>query len=205
MSARERRERVMAQNAALIEVKPDMSGVIELRKQYGVNRYEDFPSETKAKYLFIAACFPGFRVYACGSRVRGDYIHRGHPDSFEQFVARAAAGMPDKEDSDYDFCVEPGAEQEFDLPPWADRARLRIPEKEKIAIPMPVTSQSWDFSRLPKQEHATAMDAFNAGNIRMLLDLHDKYRLSPYTYCCDHNGLLAWFGDAIKNGDIKND
>jgi hypothetical protein len=130
------REKVMAQNAALPQVKPDMSGVIELRNLYGVTVYEDFPDETKSCYLFIAACFPGVRVYACGSRVRGDYIQHGHPDSFEQFVARAAAGMPDKKNSDYDFWVEPGAEPQFELPDWADRARLRIPEKEKIAIPI---------------------------------------------------------------------
>jgi hypothetical protein len=70
---------------------------------------------------------------------------------------------------------------------------------------MQQVAQSWDFSKLPNQEHAAAVDAFNAGNIRALLDLHDKYKLSPYVYCCDHNGLLAWFGDAIKSGDIKND
>lgn len=68
---------------------------------------------------------------------------------------------------------------------------------------MEQVKQGWDFSRLPGSEHSAVIAAFDAGNIRALVDIHDKYKLSPYNYCCDQTGLLAWFGDAIKTGLIK--
>lgn len=64
-------------------------------------------------------------------------------------------------------------------------------------------SHEWDFTRLPESEHQAVIDAFNTGDVRKLMLIHDEYQLSPYSYCCDHNGLLAWFGEAIKNGTIN--
>lgn len=61
----------------------------------------------------------------------------------------------------------------------------------------------WDFSRLPQSEHAAVVNAYKSGDVRALIAIHDNYQLSPYSYCCDQNGLLTWFGQAIKNGTIN--
>lgn len=64
------------------------------------------------------------------------------------------------------------------------------------------TDPAWDFTRLPANEHQEAIAAYEAGDVRKLVDIHDRNRLSEYSYCCDQRGLLAWFGEAIKNGTI---
>lgn len=104
-----------------------------VRAMYRVHSFIAMPYETQQMYLRIAACYPGYKVFACGSRVRGDYIDGSH----ESIVidARVKAGMRARAKSDFDFWVEPDAEQVGELPPGADRCRLRIPENEKILIP----------------------------------------------------------------------
>jgi len=61
----------------------------------------------------------------------------------------------------------------------------------------------WDFTRLPESEHQRVLEAYAKGDVRRLIEIHDNYQLSEYSYCCNSTGLLAWFGEAIKNGTIN--
>jgi hypothetical protein len=61
----------------------------------------------------------------------------------------------------------------------------------------------WDFTRLPKTEHAAVIQALNVSDVRALLTIHDKYQLSPHQYCCDQDGLKTWFLWAVQNGIIN--
>ncbi len=110
----------------------DMSLVIELRKERGVKRFDEFPENTKAIYLNVAKCFPGVQVWACGSRVRGDY--KSWKDNFFEWLARSAAGMKDKRYSDFDFWTT--GTPVCELPKNTDHVRGRVPENEKIPIPI---------------------------------------------------------------------
>lgn len=121
---------------ALPTIAVDNSLLIKIRGIYGVSSFNQMPGYTQAVYNSIAKCFPGFQVYACGSRVRGDYSDASNATDFVVMEARKAAGMRSRPTSDYDFWVEPGAIQVSDLPANCDRARLRIPEKEKVQIPI---------------------------------------------------------------------
>jgi len=112
----------------------DLSGVERLRKLRGVKTFADFPESTKAVYLEVAKCFPWVQVWACGSRVRGDYREKN--DYFFVNIAREMAGMKFKEESDYDFLVSPDAVQVGELPPNTERVRCRIPEGERITVPI---------------------------------------------------------------------
>lgn len=62
---------------------------------------------------------------------------------------------------------------------------------------------AWDFERLPPPEHRAVFDALQSGDVRALITIHDKYKLSPYNYCCSHDGLIAWFEHGIKTGAIN--
>lgn len=112
----------------------DLSGIEMLRKLRGVKQFSQFPSRTQEIYLAVAKCFPGVQVWAVGSRVRGDYVERY--DYFFVSAARNEAGMKQKTESDFDFLVSPDAVQVGELPPNTERVRCRIPESEKIAIPI---------------------------------------------------------------------
>ena len=112
----------------------DFSGVEKLRKLRGVKTFDDFPESTKAVYMEAARCFPGWQVWACGSRVRGDYREKN--DYFFVNIAREMAGMKMKDESDFDFLVAPDAVQVGELPENTERVRCRIPESELIEIPV---------------------------------------------------------------------
>lgn len=82
-----------------------------------VERWEDFPPETRAVYARIAqACHP-FVPYACGSRLHGYYLDS--LDDRARVLLRIEAGLPPRV-SDFDFWVDsrciPGP-----LPDGADR------------------------------------------------------------------------------------
>lgn len=113
----------------------DMSGVEWLRSLRGVKRFEQFPERTRRVYLEAARCFPGVRVFACGSRVRGDYVEAG--DGSEVRGARRRAGMRDKAESDFDFFVpDSRVEASGQLPKGAQRVRARVPLNELVEIPV---------------------------------------------------------------------
>lgn len=122
----------------LPKITVDNSLLLKIREIYRVANFEDFPLNTQVIYLSIARCFPGAQVYACGSRVRGDYVDATGDRSAERQVeiARSKAGLKHRQMSDYDFWVEPGAKMVGVLAESADRCRLRIPENEKVAIPI---------------------------------------------------------------------
>jgi len=115
-------------------IKRDLSGVEALRKLRGVKSFDQFPESTKAVYLAVAKCFPGWQVYAIGSRVRGDYVDRFEGSAI--YAARYRAGMKSKIESDFDFLVSPDAVQVGELPENTERVRCRIPENERIEIPI---------------------------------------------------------------------
>ena len=115
-------------------IKRDLSGVEHLRSLRGVKTFADFPESTKAVYLAVAKCFPGVQVYACGSRVRGDY--QLADDGFAVSIARAVAGMKPKRESDYDFFIYGKPNPAGELPPNTEQVRARVPESELIEIPI---------------------------------------------------------------------
>lgn len=174
----------------------EYSELIEKRR---VLRWQDFPPLTRGVYQHIAEHFPGQPVYACGSRVRGDYVE----DSDGPVVRawRTAAGKTDKRVSDFDFLVALDAVQIGALPSYADRLRHGVAYEEKIPIPM----EEWDFSKLPEDQHADVIAAFDRGDWHELTLIHDEYHLSPYSYCCEQSGLKKWFTWAIQTGIIKKD
>ena len=187
-----------AENMAKGEpLQKDDGPIAMLRLKRMVDFFSGFPMETRGIYADIAGRFPGFQVWACGSRVRGDYVDfEGDAEAVE---ARAAAGMKRKMRSDFDFWAAPDAEQVGDLPENVDRCRVRIPESQKIPIPM------WDFEKLPPGEHQQVAALIVQGEWGKLAVIHDKYSLSTHSYCCDQEGLKNWFWWGLKNGKINYD
>jgi hypothetical protein len=159
--------------------------------------FSQFPEEARAVYAAISGRFPGSQIWACGSRVRGDYVDG--PDDIILRAARKLAGMKEKMQSDFDFWAAFDAEQVGELPENVDRCRVRVPEKEKIPIPM------WDFDKLPPEEHEQVAAWIVQGEWGKLAAVHDKYSLSPHSYCCDPEGLKNWFWWGLKNGKINYD
>ena len=113
----------------------DLSGVEILRELRGVKAFEEMPLYVQRIYLDVARCFPGVQVWAVGSRVRGDYVEPG--DGVEVRAARVAAGMKDKQESDFDFLIlDSTAQPVCELPENTERVRVRVPENEMVAIPI---------------------------------------------------------------------
>ena len=113
----------------------DLSGVEYLRQLRGVKTFEEMPLYVRRVYLDVARCFPGVQVWAVGSRVRGDYVEPG--DCVEVRDARKAAGMKEKQESDFDFLtLDSTAQPVCELPENTERVRVRVPENEMVAIPI---------------------------------------------------------------------
>lgn len=178
-------------------IERDERALFLLRLNRAVHCFSDFPIETRGVYASISGRFPGSQIWACGSRVRGDYV-RWKEDT-EAIKARAMAGMKRKFESDFDFWAAPDAKQVGRLPDNVDRCRVRVPEKEKIQIPM------WDFDKLPIEDHAQVAQWIEKGDWGKLVVIHNKYALSPHSYCCDIEGLKNWFRWGLENGKIKYD
>jgi len=159
------------------------------------------PEYMRERYLQIAALFPGVQFYACGSRVTGEYIEKWSGIGIKQL--RKALRKPDKEESDYDVCVS-GIDSQANramirkqLPKWADILNHSVPDNEKIRIPM------WDFTRLPKHEHARVIELVDAANWGELMVIHNQYHLSHNVYCCDEKPVRRYFEWAIEQGIIS--
>ncbi len=174
-----------------------------IQKKRMVTTWSEFTYHTKTVYQQIADAYPGIQVYACGSRVRGDYIDwiAFFDDDGISYTevkdARMKAGMAPKTLSDYDYWIPPNVQTAVTSSD-ADRCRLRIPESEKIKLPM------WDFSKLPKDEHPSVLQHLSDGNVVELIRLHNKYKLSEYSYCCSGTeGVVRWFTWAVEQGVIK--
>lgn len=179
------------------KIEHDSAALERIAKERRVSSLSEMPWYAESRYLSAAACFPGFQVWACGSRVRGDYVDSW--DGPEIRRARAAAGKSPKNRSDFDFWVEPGAVQIGKLPDGMERVRCKVPESQKIAIPM------WDFSKLPVSEYQRALDLLDKRDFEGLLALHNQYKLSPNRYCCDLQPVEKWFLWARDNEFIKAD
>lgn len=110
-----------------------------VRLERAVSVFERFKNSTADKYREIASLYPGVQVYACGSRVRGDWWDSNQiewPNTDIILQARHEGGMRTDKFSDYDFWVPADALPERPLPVWADRFRGKFNEKEMVAIPI---------------------------------------------------------------------
>lgn len=171
----------------------DTSALEVLRQNRGVSNFKDFPRATQVFYNLIASCFPGRPVFACGSRVRGDYLD----ETLDTTTARRSGGKAGKV-SDFDFWVGDNSPEAYPLPPGADRARCRIPESEKVLLPM------WDFSKLPDHEHANVIRLLGTNDLWALAEIHNRYNLSERHICCDVLTAQRWFAWAVSQGIIKD-
>lgn len=115
----------------------DYTLIDALRKERGVTNFEQLPEITKVIYLYIASMYEGEQVYACGSRVRGDY----NEDNNEGInFARIMAGMKAQTTSDFDYYVRRGAIPKGSIPEKfnikIDRVRAVLPLNEMIKVPI---------------------------------------------------------------------
>lgn len=179
----------------------DVEAIEDLRRMRKVSHFDEFPMSTRQVYQRIAECFAGHQVYACGSRVDGDYIDKDDPNFDIIRNIRLRAFKSDKTESDFDFYVEASAEPIFSLNDVGGKADRLTIKNNMNTVEIPVF-EPWDFSRLPREEHARVIDALNRKDARALLDIHDRYRLSSYTYCCDQSGLFRWFEYGVSSGKI---
>lgn len=179
------------------KVERDCAALDELRRERKVSSIEQMPWYIASRYIQIAGCFPGFEVFACGSRVRGGYVDAW--DSEEIRAARCAAGMSPKQASDFDFWVRPAARQVGELPKRAERVRCIVPESEKILVPM------WDFKKLPVGEYARVLELLAARDVEGLKLIHDQFQLSPNNYCCNLQPIENWFLYAAQNGLLQTE
>lgn len=168
-----------------------------IMQQRRVTRFLDMPSKTREIYMQVAACFPGQQVFACGSRVRGDYVDPEDPE--EIMEARRLAGKRVKY-SDWDYWVAGVFPPVGVLPEHTEQVKARVPSGEKIALPM----FDWDFTKLPEHEHPRVVDLLKSNRLGDLVLLHDRYQLSSNVYCCDLVAAQAWFQWGVTNGLIKD-
>lgn len=179
----------------------------EIAQTRSYKTFYEMPKYMQERYLYIAGLFPGVQIYACGSRVNGEYIEEFSGASIKRL--RVDLGKLDKTESDYDFCADIVAPDQLsyqvtmgkmrrEIPFWADLLR-GAPEHEKIAIPM------WDFDRLPITEHKRVKELFDSQQWGELMEIHNAYQLSPNFYCCEISPIIRYFRWAIENGKIIDD
>lgn len=163
--------------------------------------FDEMPKHMKFKYMTISALFPGLELYACGSRVKGEYIDETANSAVRWM--RSQFRKSQKIESDYDFIFQKKPDGiTFEqvrkkLPAWADVLVHGVPDDEKILIPM-----GWDFERLPLSEHQKVADLFFSGNWGALMQIHNHYQLSPQNFCCDKRPVIMWFRWAIEEVKI---
>lgn len=129
-----RANRVAEENASMPESKANTGAIDVYRMHRSVQHFDQFPEQTKMLYLTIAMAYPGFQVYACGSRVRGCYIDFMADDYHGVKKAREMAGMKNKLTSDFDYWVDPAAVAKITLPDCCERVRCRV----DLKLPIPV-------------------------------------------------------------------
>lgn len=179
---------------------PDDRDARILARSRAVGTFSRFQPMTKDRFLTLASLFPGRRVYATGSRLTGEYIDKDSPGKIQKM--RAALLKADKVESDYDVTLDWMADDKFDdfkklMPEWGDLV-MNVPKGEpKIEIPM------WDFSKLPVDLHAVVVDLVERKQWGQLMNIHNEYRLSDVTFCCDSKPAERWFTWAVANGVIK--
>lgn len=176
---------------------------LEALQQSEMRRYEELsamPSYMRERFLLLASLFPGRMVYAAGSRVSGGYVEEWSDDNVREL--RRKLGKKDRRKSDYDIALDMQQGERVEelraaLPSWADL--LPFGSADKIPIGM------WDFSKLPEQEHENAITHFSNRQWGKLMDMHNKYSLSPNPQCCNSGPTQRYFRWAIEKGLIKSD
>lgn len=176
----------------------DFCDIEALRSARAVKEYSEFPPQTQKVYQAVKEAFIGVPCFACGSRVRGDHVDFWNECDGAIRRARAKAGMRDKQESDFDFWVSGEHEAQCDIPLNSERVRTKISKKEMVELP------DWDFSKLPETEHARVIELINMEAWAKLLIIHDQYKLSPYSYCCDLEGFKKWWRHGIETHKIGN-
>lgn len=60
--------------------------------------------------------------------------------------------------------------------------------------------KAWDFKKLPESEWVKVKQYLNEQTIFELVNLHDKYKLSEYNYCCEGTtaSMLNWWNYGLK-------
>lgn len=63
---------------------------------------------------------------------------------------------------------------------------------------------AWDYSKLPdsKLEHVRRL--VEQEDTKGLLIVHNNYKLSSYTYCCDTRGVLLHFKKLLDEREGKD-
>ena len=148
----------------------------------------DMPEHARAIYQKIADAYFGRKVYACGSYVSGEWITEKTSQHIKA-AKKAAYGVVKTSDFDYWSDGEPS----WPVPLVADKVRAL---QNLMLLPM------WDFKKLPASEYANAIQLVNNQDYAGLIKLHDQYKLSPFTYCCNSRAVLLWFQWGIENGKI---
>lgn len=162
--------------------------------------FRAMPKYMRDRFRQLAGLFQGREVWAVGSRVTGEWCEA---DSLSMVLKmREGLGKAPKLESDYDIWTEPQPGDDMDemrarIPVWGDLLPHGVPPDQKILIPM------WDFTRLPREEHAEVLRLYAAQRWGALMAMHNKYRLSPDNLCCNEAPAREWFKWAVDNKIIQ--
>lgn len=199
-------EHIRRQGTALtrIEYKQDAEAEAYARAR-SFDTFADMPDYMQRAFLQIAGCFAPRRCFATGSRANGRYAESW---SGEEVRAMRRRLRQREKVSDYDVYVEgitpaelrsisTQAKRKDEMPDNADIQNYLPPQTHMIEIP------GWDFSRLPESEHEAVIELLKKDNVGALMQMHNKYQLSAYTYCCEENAVRRWFRHGVDSGQIK--
>jgi hypothetical protein len=62
--------------------------------------------------------------------------------------------------------------------------------------------EGWRFEKIPKEESSRIKELVLNKDFKSLFEIHNKYGLSDYDYCCPSVSILKWFEYAINEGII---
>lgn len=62
-------------------------------------------------------------------------------------------------------------------------------------LPMSVT---WDYGKLPDSELLNVSRFITDCNVRGLISIHNQYKLSDQSFCCDNTGIVQNFKEILK-------
>lgn len=62
-------------------------------------------------------------------------------------------------------------------------------------LPMSVT---WDYEKLPDIELLNVSRFITDCNVRGLISIHNQYKLSDQSFCCDNTGIVQNFKEILK-------
>lgn len=61
----------------------------------------------------------------------------------------------------------------------------------------------WNFEKLPESEHPKVLELLGQCDEAGLTEIHNRYNLSPFDYCCDLEPVVRHFRWAVSEGLIK--